>query len=346
MPEVVWTKKVSDKKVREMLERVAAALGRDVHVTSGDRTGVPKGGSKTSHHLAKRAVDFWCPGEDLGKTFERLRKNADEIFGDGSAWQVIHHGAHTATGGPHLHVGRYADGDRRVGASFVVEGLKKAKANVYDEVGTYEFDPASPTRFLRVPSWAGTIRVEGRFALPALGRHRSSVTITFDRLARAPLERGEDPKKIARWTGPSKWDVEASGALPEWDTSYHQLAKGVAGQVHVYVDAANEKFAIGLHSDAQIGGQVRTGPDHPLDDLAAALAKLAGEKKPGRNRRDRTPIGQIIPFGSLLYELPITQYPLPERLVLARKLSDLPYKHYGGQGLTTKLSFSFKPGKK
>lgn len=95
---------VSSAEVREALQRLAALSGRSVRVTSGDRDHVPRGGSRTSLHLAHRAADFTLTGLSLSEAFELLRSNREQVLTDGG-YEVIWHQAGTSTGGPHLHLG-------------------------------------------------------------------------------------------------------------------------------------------------------------------------------------------------------------------------------------------------
>lgn len=97
--------RVSDPLVRQVLERIAQATGRTVTLTSGDRTYVPRGGSRTSLHLLRRAADFKVTGMSLGQVFDLIRNNKSSILA-GAGYEVIYHQPGTNTGGPHLHVGR------------------------------------------------------------------------------------------------------------------------------------------------------------------------------------------------------------------------------------------------
>jgi hypothetical protein len=112
-------KTVSDQKVKDVLGKVADLTGGTVKVGSGDRTHVPKGGSKTSHHLAGRAADIHVQGLTDKQVFDKLRQNPGKVFLPSDRYQVIHHGPHTFTGAQHVHIGRYADGK---GVSFWLEG--------------------------------------------------------------------------------------------------------------------------------------------------------------------------------------------------------------------------------
>lgn len=121
-------KTVSDENVKTVLQRVANQLKGDVNVFSGDRSAVPKGGSKTSHHLQGRAADFSVTGCTLQDVFANLKSKKSDIFDSDKKYQVIHHGSHTATGGAHIHIGRYASGS---GVSFLIEGLTAKTKGIY-----------------------------------------------------------------------------------------------------------------------------------------------------------------------------------------------------------------------
>ena len=108
--EVIYGRyRVSDAKVRGFLERLSARTGQAVVLTSGDRDFVPRGGSRNSLHLQKRAADFYVEGQTLRQTWEVIRRHRGELLGD-SAYEVIWHDVNTNTGGPHLHVGRHGYG--------------------------------------------------------------------------------------------------------------------------------------------------------------------------------------------------------------------------------------------
>ena len=129
MPKVNYNgKTVSDANIKTVLQRIADQLSKNVEITSGDRTCVYKGGSKTSHHIKKRAADFYIPGYTMQQTFDKIKNKKSDIFDSDKNYQVIHHGPCTATGGQHIHVGRYASGS---GVSFLVEGLTAAGKGKY-----------------------------------------------------------------------------------------------------------------------------------------------------------------------------------------------------------------------
>ncbi len=99
-------KSVSSSMVSDVLRRISvAAGGKVVSVTSGDRSYVPRGGSRTSLHLQKRAADFYVQGMSLSALYSLLKSKFTEIFPAGHGFEVIFHGPNTVTGGPHMHIG-------------------------------------------------------------------------------------------------------------------------------------------------------------------------------------------------------------------------------------------------
>lgn len=138
MPSVTYSKTVSDANVKDVMQKIADAAGANITVHSGDRNFVPKGGSTVSLHIQKRAADFHISGMTDAAGFAFMKANKDTIFDPKEAYEVIHHGVHTKTGGPHLHIGRY--GNARMGyVDFKIEGLTAKKKGVYDK--TREFLP-------------------------------------------------------------------------------------------------------------------------------------------------------------------------------------------------------------
>jgi Peptidase M15 len=122
---------VSDPEICRLLQTIADLYGRTVHVTSGDRNHVPKGGSKTSLHLQKRAADLYVHGVTLGKLYQDLKLFIAMVFDPTQGYEVIWHGPHTATGGPHLHLGHYP-GKKWTGyVRFKTEGLTTATRGHY-----------------------------------------------------------------------------------------------------------------------------------------------------------------------------------------------------------------------
>lgn len=104
-PRIPKGKTISDAPLRQKLQVVANLFKADLRITSGDRNYVPKGGSKTSLHLQHRAADFHVQGITDGAAFRKLKESGKLARG----YEVIWHQATTNTGGPHLHLGRYAD---------------------------------------------------------------------------------------------------------------------------------------------------------------------------------------------------------------------------------------------
>lgn len=121
---------VSDTEIKDLLQAIADFFEADVNVTSGDRSSVPKGGSTTSLHLSKRAADFHVSGvEDLTANLF-IQTFCSAMFAKGNGYEFIIHGPYTATGGPHLHVGRYGT-DTPGYVKFKREGLTSDTKNVY-----------------------------------------------------------------------------------------------------------------------------------------------------------------------------------------------------------------------
>lgn len=129
MQTILWGRyHASDPRLSAMLQRIAETLGRDIRVTSADRNAIVKGSSSKSLHLINEAVDFHVVGLSDAEAFSMMRQDRVAIFGqerdDDYRWQLIRHGPHTKTGGPHLHLGYSpAGGIPGVLRGFVVEGL-------------------------------------------------------------------------------------------------------------------------------------------------------------------------------------------------------------------------------
>lgn len=107
---------ISDGTLRGKLNRIADYFGRGITITSGDRNFVPPGGSRTSLHLAGRAADLHVNGLSDRAVFYGLKRSG--LLRGG--YEVIWHGSNTATGGPHIHIGRYGDGRA---STFRAEGV-------------------------------------------------------------------------------------------------------------------------------------------------------------------------------------------------------------------------------
>ena len=128
---------ISDANVHTLLFRVALALDADIVVTGGDRDKDKTkkvGGSKTSHHLLGRAVDFHVAGMTDEQAFGLIRRNTAAIFDVGEKYQVIRHGVFTETTGAHLHIGHYPSGSG-IGVTYWVEGLTKKDKGKYTLIG-------------------------------------------------------------------------------------------------------------------------------------------------------------------------------------------------------------------
>lgn len=128
MPTVFYRQyHVSDPSLQEMLQHVAETLGRDIHVTSGDRPSIVQGSSGKSLHLINEAVDFHVIGLSDAEAFQVMREDRATIFGRerGAAfrWQLIRHGPHTKTNAPHLHLVFSPPDGPLVNRGFLVEGL-------------------------------------------------------------------------------------------------------------------------------------------------------------------------------------------------------------------------------
>jgi hypothetical protein len=124
---------VSDAAIRACLERIADATGRVITVTSGDKDFVPSGGAKNSDHLHKRAADFHLEGLTDEVAFDEVRSKRSAIFSEPMIFQVIRHGPHTQTQGPHIHLGEPAAGSPRCG--FWTEGLTPSTKGHYRKIG-------------------------------------------------------------------------------------------------------------------------------------------------------------------------------------------------------------------
>jgi muramidase (phage lysozyme) len=127
---VNYLKATSDSHLKVVMERISELMGKTVNVHSGDRNFVPKGGSKTSLHLAHRAVDFHIADMSDSAVLQKILQNIPKVFSKSEGYEFIHHGAYTATGGPHLHIGHY-DGGHKGQVIYKHEGLTPATKGVY-----------------------------------------------------------------------------------------------------------------------------------------------------------------------------------------------------------------------
>jgi len=130
MGTVTYQKTVSDTHLHQVLQRMSDVYGKDITVHSGDRDNVPAGGSKTSLHLARRAADFHISGLEDQDVFHSMRQHLAQVFTRSEGYEFILHGAHTATGGPHLHLGHYAAKNQGK-VIFKTEGLTPATKGHY-----------------------------------------------------------------------------------------------------------------------------------------------------------------------------------------------------------------------
>lgn len=130
MAKVTYEKPVSDRHLHVVLQRLSDVYGRDVTVHSGDRGTVVKGSSPKSLHLQHRAADFHVGGLSDQAVFDSLHAHLAAVFDRSEGYEFIRHGAHTNTGGPHLHLGHYP-GRHQGRVMFKVEGLSPQTAGVY-----------------------------------------------------------------------------------------------------------------------------------------------------------------------------------------------------------------------
>jgi muramidase (phage lysozyme) len=127
---VTYIKATSDGHLKIVMERISELLGKTVVVHSGDRDYVPPGGSRTSLHLAHRAVDLHVPGISDSSILTSITGNLDKIFDKSQGYELIRHGEYTATGGPHIHIGHY-EGSHVGNVILKLEGLTPSTSDVY-----------------------------------------------------------------------------------------------------------------------------------------------------------------------------------------------------------------------
>lgn len=132
MAKVSYSHNVSDAHLRVVLQRIADVHGRDVSVHSGDRDTVVQGSNPGSLHLAHRAADFHIGGLTDSEVFSSLRAHIASIFDRSEGYEVIRHGEHTNTGGPHVHLGHYL-GRYQGSVHFKTEGLSPATKGEYHD---------------------------------------------------------------------------------------------------------------------------------------------------------------------------------------------------------------------
>lgn len=138
-PSVKYNKPVSCTWLKRFLEAVAATVGGEITVHSGDRDHVPQGGSKTSQHLKGRAADLKVSGFSPKQVFDRLLAAGETLPSPMRArYQILYHGKHTATEAEHVHVGRYSFFDEKksslAGFDFWMEGATPETRGKYSLV--------------------------------------------------------------------------------------------------------------------------------------------------------------------------------------------------------------------
>jgi len=138
-PTVTYKRSVSDVSLKLLLVTVAEIIGADLVVHSGDRDHTPKGGAKKSLHKASRAADLHAVGISDGAAFQRLRDNKERLMQRApiNRFQVLLHGPHTSTEGPHIHIGDYhliRAELRGTGVEFWTEGLTAATKGKYSRL--------------------------------------------------------------------------------------------------------------------------------------------------------------------------------------------------------------------
>lgn len=131
MSRVIYNgKKVSDVELRQTLERISELFDSTVVVTSGNRSHVPRGGSRNSWHLKNSAVDFYVKGYSLEDVYFYLKVFHSKIFRGLGNYKVIHHGPHTKTTGAHIHLGKNPEVEQQT-VKFVEEGLYPSTRGFY-----------------------------------------------------------------------------------------------------------------------------------------------------------------------------------------------------------------------
>lgn len=130
MPTVTYNRRVSDEALRNLLQRIADHLNRNITVHSGDRGSLPRGSNRGSLHLQHRAADFHIQNMPDQEGFRLLRQDYNSVFDAAEEWEFIHHGRFTETEGEHLHIGRYGN-NRRGNVRFKIEGRTQATSGNY-----------------------------------------------------------------------------------------------------------------------------------------------------------------------------------------------------------------------
>jgi len=134
-------KTVSDENVKTVLGRVATELDKDVNVSSGDRdSALDVGAGTKSLHLKHQAADFHVSGLSDEEGFKQIQEKKDTIFDSDKKYEIIWHGPHTETSGPHLHIGRYDSG---TGTNFKKEGITEEGKGKYTVASGYAAVPSA-----------------------------------------------------------------------------------------------------------------------------------------------------------------------------------------------------------
>ena len=88
---VIYKRKVSDRNIKIVLQRIATQLNRSIKVHSGDRGYLPKGSSRRSLHLRHRAADFHISGMSDSNGYKWIKTNYNKIFDIDYAYEMIYH---------------------------------------------------------------------------------------------------------------------------------------------------------------------------------------------------------------------------------------------------------------
>ena len=169
MATVTYLNQVSDANVRAIIQRIANSLERNITVHSGDRNTVVRGSSQRSLHLQHRAADLHVEGLSDTQVFDLLKQRQNDLFDVSQAYEVIHHGVHTNTGGEHIHIGHYSD--RGSGfVDFKLEGLTPGSGGHY----SVDHRPTTNGNRAPVPSIAASgVTVSADVLSPNVGIYQS-----------------------------------------------------------------------------------------------------------------------------------------------------------------------------
>lgn len=120
-------------------------------------------------HLYHRTADFHITGMSDADGFAAIKNAMNRNFDANQAYDFIHHGQHTNTGGPHLHLGRYGTG-RSGYVKFKTEGLTPGTKGGYStDQRTVSTSPGAP-----VPSGAASgVTVDATVLAPKIGIFKS-----------------------------------------------------------------------------------------------------------------------------------------------------------------------------